>query len=106
MAEKQRGKRGKRQSQPGLEPFVLLMAAAFLELTGLQPTVSTESDCGRKPIGRAERFGKFTDFMKAVARHVAAKLDDGDMWPTEFAVINLTPQVEKALVQLVKKAAG
>jgi uncharacterized protein YdhG (YjbR/CyaY superfamily) len=34
-----------------------------------------------------------------------AKLDDGDMWATEFAVIKLTPAVEKRLVELVKKAA-
>ena len=35
-----------------------------------------------------------------------AKLDDGDMWPTEFAVITLTPAVEKRIAELVKKAAG
>ncbi|HEX8025370.1 MAG TPA: DUF1801 domain-containing protein [Candidatus Limnocylindrales bacterium] len=35
-----------------------------------------------------------------------AKLDDGEMWPTEFAVIKLTPAVEERLVELVKKAAG
>jgi uncharacterized protein YdhG (YjbR/CyaY superfamily) len=35
-----------------------------------------------------------------------ASLDDGDMWPTEFAVIQLTPAVEQRLVDLVKQAAG
>jgi uncharacterized protein YdhG (YjbR/CyaY superfamily) len=35
-----------------------------------------------------------------------AKLDDGEMWPTEFAVIELTPAVEKRLAELVSKAAG
>jgi uncharacterized protein YdhG (YjbR/CyaY superfamily) len=35
-----------------------------------------------------------------------ARLDDGEMWPTEFAVIELTPAVEKRLADLVKKAAG
>jgi uncharacterized protein YdhG (YjbR/CyaY superfamily) len=35
-----------------------------------------------------------------------AKLDDGDMWGTEFAVINLTPAVEARIADLVKKAAS
>jgi len=35
-----------------------------------------------------------------------ASLDDGDMWPTEFAVIKLSPSVEARIADLVKKAAG
>ena len=35
-----------------------------------------------------------------------ATLDDGDMWPTEFAVINLTPSVEARVAELVRRAAG
>jgi uncharacterized protein YdhG (YjbR/CyaY superfamily) len=35
-----------------------------------------------------------------------ARLDDGDMWPTEFAVINLTPSVETRIAELAKKGAG
>jgi uncharacterized protein YdhG (YjbR/CyaY superfamily) len=35
-----------------------------------------------------------------------AKLDDGPMWATEFAVIDLTPAVEKRIAELVKQAAG
>jgi uncharacterized protein YdhG (YjbR/CyaY superfamily) len=34
-----------------------------------------------------------------------ARLDDGDMWATEFAVIELTPKVEARLAELVKQAA-
>jgi uncharacterized protein YdhG (YjbR/CyaY superfamily) len=34
-----------------------------------------------------------------------AKLDDGDFWATEFAVINLTPAVESRLVELVRQAS-
>src|SRR6266540_1930349 len=30
-----------------------------------------------------------------------ASLDDGEMWPTEFAVIELTPAVEKRIAELV-----
>ena len=35
-----------------------------------------------------------------------AKLDDGDMWGTEFAVIKLTPAVEARIADLVRKAAS
>ena len=35
-----------------------------------------------------------------------ARLDDGKMWPTEFAIIELTPAVEARIVELVKKAAS
>jgi hypothetical protein len=35
-----------------------------------------------------------------------AKLDDGAMWPTSFALTKLTAAVERELVALVKKAAG
>lgn len=33
-----------------------------------------------------------------------ANLDQGDMWPTGFALKKLTPAVEKRIAQLVKKA--
>jgi uncharacterized protein YdhG (YjbR/CyaY superfamily) len=35
-----------------------------------------------------------------------ARLDDGDMWATEFAVINLTASVERRIAELAKKGAG
>ena len=35
-----------------------------------------------------------------------ARLDDGEMWPTSFAVTELTPAVKARIVALVKKAAG
>jgi uncharacterized protein YdhG (YjbR/CyaY superfamily) len=35
-----------------------------------------------------------------------ARLDDGEMWPTEFAVIELTPAVEQRIGDLARKAAG
>ena len=35
-----------------------------------------------------------------------AALDDGDMWPTAYAVSSLTPAVEKEIARLVRKAAG
>ena len=35
-----------------------------------------------------------------------ADLDDGDMWPTYFALTNLTTAVEKRIAELVKRAVG
>jgi uncharacterized protein YdhG (YjbR/CyaY superfamily) len=36
----------------------------------------------------------------------AANLDDGTMWPTSFALTELTPTVEARIGELVKKAAS
>ena len=33
-----------------------------------------------------------------------AKLDDGNMWPTSFAVVDLTEVEEKRIVELVRKS--
>jgi uncharacterized protein YdhG (YjbR/CyaY superfamily) len=35
-----------------------------------------------------------------------ANLDDGDIWPTSYALTKLTPAVEKKLTALIKKAAS
>ena len=35
-----------------------------------------------------------------------ARVDDGEMWPVSFAVIELTPTVEARIVELVKKAVS
>jgi uncharacterized protein YdhG (YjbR/CyaY superfamily) len=35
-----------------------------------------------------------------------AKLDDGRMWPTDFALMELTPSEEARIVALVKRAVG
>ena len=62
------------------------------------------------------RDGKVVVFFKPAAKFSVryaevgfnefARLDDGDMWPTAFAVTAMTPAVEKALVQLVTRAAA
>ena len=35
-----------------------------------------------------------------------ARLDDGDMWPTEYALTELTPAVQQQIVQLVRTAVA
>jgi uncharacterized protein YdhG (YjbR/CyaY superfamily) len=54
----------------------------------------------------------FQDAAKFKARYATfgfsdlAKIDDGDLWPTSYAVMKLTPAVEKQLIALVKKAVS
>jgi uncharacterized protein YdhG (YjbR/CyaY superfamily) len=36
----------------------------------------------------------------------AANLDEGDMWPTSFALKELTPAVEERVEALIKRAVG
>ncbi len=64
---------------------------------------------------RANEAGTVVCFFQAAAKwdtryatlnfEHPAKLDDGDMWPTSFAVTKLTPAVVKRIVDLVKRAA-
>ncbi|GAA1694193.1 hypothetical protein GCM10009808_09100 [Microbacterium sediminicola] len=49
---------------------------------------------------------KFDTRYGTVGFQDAAALDDGDMWPTVFAVVAVTDAVEKKLRALVKKASG
>jgi uncharacterized protein YdhG (YjbR/CyaY superfamily) len=35
-----------------------------------------------------------------------ATLDDGQMWPTSWAIVELTPAVERTIVELIRKAVG
>ena len=49
---------------------------------------------------------KFKDRYATFGFETVARIDDGDMWPVAFAVIELTPKVEARIGELVKKAAG
>jgi uncharacterized protein YdhG (YjbR/CyaY superfamily) len=50
--------------------------------------------------------GKFKTRYLTLGFQDNAALDDGAMWPTSFAITELTPAVEKEIARLVKKAAG
>ena len=69
------------------------------------PSYRTEGKNG-KTIGWYKPKSKFKVRYSTFGFQPDAKLDDGEMWATEFAVIELTPAVESKLVELVKKAAG
>jgi uncharacterized protein YdhG (YjbR/CyaY superfamily) len=48
--------------------------------------------------------GKFKYRYSTLGFQDAANLDDGDLWPTSYALQAWTPAVEKKVVALVKKA--
>jgi uncharacterized protein YdhG (YjbR/CyaY superfamily) len=49
---------------------------------------------------------KFKDRYLTLGFNDAARLDDGAMWATSYALLKLTPAEEKRIAALVKKAAG
>jgi uncharacterized protein YdhG (YjbR/CyaY superfamily) len=69
------------------------------------PAYATEGKNG-KVICFFKPKSKFKVRYSTLGFQPDARLDDGDMWPTEFAVIKLTPKVESRIAQLVKQAAG
>ena len=64
----------------------------------------------------ANAAGKVVCFLQPAAKfkaryatlgfNDAAKLDDGNMWPTVYAITKLTPAEEARISELVKTAAG
>lgn len=49
---------------------------------------------------------KFQERYASFGFNATANLDDGAMWPTSFAVTELTPAVETQIAALVKKAVS
>ncbi|MFI8963016.1 hypothetical protein ACIGO8_12925 [Streptomyces sp. NPDC053493] len=49
---------------------------------------------------------KFKSRYATLGFNDSARLDDGEMWPTAFALTTLTPAVEERISMLVKTAAG
>ncbi|MEY3663683.1 MAG: hypothetical protein RLZZ576_274 [Actinomycetota bacterium] len=50
--------------------------------------------------------GKFQSRYCTLGFQDAAKLDDGKMWPTSFALIGLDKATEKRIAELVRQAAS
>lgn len=85
-------------------------------VTAAAPALVPKTYYGMPAYARAGKDGKVICFYKTKSKFKVrystlgfqpdAGLDDGDMWPTEFAVINLTPSVEARISDLVRQAAG
>ena len=69
------------------------------------PAYATEGKNG-KVIAFYKPKSKFKVRYSTLGFQPDASLDDGDMWPVEFAVTKLTPSVESKIADLIKKAAG
>jgi uncharacterized protein YdhG (YjbR/CyaY superfamily) len=69
------------------------------------PAYATEGKNG-KVIAFYKPKSKFRVRYSTFGFQPDATLDEGAMWPTEFAVIELTPAVEARIAELIKKAAG
>ena len=69
------------------------------------PAYATEGKNG-KVIAFFKPKSKFKVRYSTFGFQPDARLDDGQMWPTEFAVIELTSAVEARIEDLIKKAAG
>jgi uncharacterized protein YdhG (YjbR/CyaY superfamily) len=62
------------------------------------------------------RGGKVVLFFKPASKYKAryatigfeeaAQLDEGEMWPTSYAILSLTKKDEERIAELVKRAAG
>jgi len=50
--------------------------------------------------------GKFKERYSTLGFEGAARLDDGDLWPVVFALVNWSPAVEKKVTALVKAAVS
>lgn len=50
--------------------------------------------------------GKFKVRYSTFGFQEDALVDDGDFWPTSYAITKLTPEVEKKIAKLLKKAVG
>ena len=53
-----------------------------------------------------QNAGKFKARYATLGFNDAAKLDDGEMWPTAFALTTMTDAVEERIGALVKRAVG
>ena len=49
---------------------------------------------------------KFKTRYSTIGFEDRANLDDGDLWPSAFAVVNWTPEVDKKVRELVKRAVS
>ena len=85
-------------------------------VTDAVPTLAPKTYYGMPAYAQRGKDGKVIAFYKAKSKFRVrystlgfqpdARLDDGKMWPTEFAVLELTPAVEARIAELIKKAAG
>jgi len=106
-----------RESLAKMPPDDRAMGERIHEIVmGAVPSLAPKTYYGMPAYALPGKDGKTIAFYKAKSKFRVrystlgfqpdAKLDDGEMWPTEFAVIELTPAVERRIAALIKQAAG
>ncbi len=85
-------------------------------VTAAVPSLVPKTYYGMPAYAREGKDGKVICFFKPRSKFKVrystfgfqpdARLDEGEMWPTEFAVIELTQAVEARIAELTRKAAG
>lgn len=85
-------------------------------VTGAAPLLVPKTYYGMPAYAREGKDGRVICFFKPKSKFKVrystfgfqpdAALDEGPMWATEFAVVDLTPAVAARIADLVKKAAG
>jgi len=94
----------------------LLAERVHAIVTRTAPGLAIKTYYGMPAYARDGKDGKTICWFKAKSKFKVrystfgfqpdASLDDGEMWPTEYAVTELTAKVEARLADLVKKGAG
>jgi uncharacterized protein YdhG (YjbR/CyaY superfamily) len=79
------------ETAPGLAPKTWYGMPAYADADG-------------KVVVFFQDAGKFKARYATLGFNDTAKLDDGDFWPTSFALADWSPEVEKKIVGLVKAA--
>lgn len=64
------------------------------------------TDADGKVVVFFKAASKFTTRYATLGFEEAAKLDDGNLWVTSFALIKLTPETEQTIADYVRRAAG
>jgi uncharacterized protein YdhG (YjbR/CyaY superfamily) len=82
-----------RASAPGLSPRTWYGMPAYANAEG-------------KVVCFFQAAGKFKSRYATLGFNDAANLDDGTMWPTAFALTEMTPAVEERIAALVQRAAS
>jgi uncharacterized protein YdhG (YjbR/CyaY superfamily) len=64
------------------------------------------TDADGKVVVFFQDAGKFTYRYSTLGFQEAAHLDDGEMWPVSYALVEWSPAVEKRVVELVRAAVS
>ena len=116
-AEREAGEADLRGSMAKMPPDDRAMAERIHEIvTNAAPTLVPRTYYGMPAYATEGKNGKVICFFKPKSKFRVrystlgfqpdANLDEGEMWPTEFAVISITAAVEKRIAELVRRSAS